>query len=71
MLHKHQKLEEAKKIERRTLEITTKIVEIGLKLPLDRNNMKIFILYQGEIEKKDVPLLPFYLTPSVSNKIKN
>lgn len=36
----------------KTLEKTTKIVEIGLKLPLDKNNMKIFILYQSEIEKK-------------------
>lgn len=59
-----------KKIERRTLEITTKIVEIGLKLPLDRNNMKIFILYQGEIEEKDVPLLPFYLTRQWAIKLK-
>lgn len=63
----------SKKNERRTLEITTKIVEIGLKLPLDRNNMKIFILYQGEIEKKRCasPAPAILSNPSVSNKIKN
>ena len=46
----------------KTLEITTKIVEIGLKFPLDKNNMKIFILYQDEIEKISLSswmLLPF------------